>query len=173
MKKLAVVAVALLTTLADSLPVAAFPVPSAATIATGGNTDILQVQQRPPPCRPPYCRPGAPGRPPGAHPGRPPAPPHHANRPHRPPPPQHGWYNGHRGYRDYHPGYRRGSDGWWYPLAAFGTGLIIGGSIANQPARYSSAHVQWCYDRYKTYRASDNTYAPQVGVRAQCVSPYR
>ncbi|WP_390919623.1 MULTISPECIES: BA14K family protein [Neorhizobium] len=86
-----------------------------------------------------------------------------------------GWYHGHRGHREYRRGYRRHSDGFWYPLAAFGAGAIIGGAIANQPTRAyagSSRHVQWCTERYRTYRASDNTYVPRVGVRAQCNSPY-
>lgn len=30
-----------------------------------------------------------------------------------------GNWNGYHGYRDARPGYRRGSDGWWYPLGAF------------------------------------------------------
>ncbi len=84
-----------------------------------------------------------------------------------------GWYNGQRGYRDYRRGYRRHSDGFWYPLAAFGAAAIIGGAIANQPrVSGGSRHVQWCADRYRTYRASDNTYVPRAGVRAQCNSPY-
>jgi hypothetical protein len=37
---------------------------------------------------------------------------------------------------------------------------------------YSSAHVQWCYDRWRSYRAWDNTYQPYYGPRRQCVSPY-
>lgn len=83
------------------------------------------------------------------------------------------WYHGHRGYRDRRDGYRRHSDGFWYPLAAFGAGAIIGGTIASQPrANRVSSHVEWCASRYRTYRASDNTYVPRAGVRAQCVSPY-
>ena len=84
-----------------------------------------------------------------------------------------GWYNGHRGYRSYRPGYRR-HNGFWFPLAAFGAGALIGGAISNQPRSYSgsSAHVRWCSERYRTYRASDNSYVPRVGVRAQCNSPY-
>lgn len=91
---------------------------------------------------------------------------------HRPRP---GWYHGQRGYRYARPGYRRHNDGWWYPLAAFGAGAIIGGAIANQPrpaAGLPARHVDWCSARYRTYRAYDNTYAPSVGVRAQCRSPY-
>ena len=46
-----------------------------------------------------------------------------------------------------------------------------------EPRRYrarslSAAHVDWCYDRYRTYRASDNTYKPTKNSRRQCVSPY-
>jgi len=36
----------------------------------------------------------------------------------------------------------------------------------------SRAHIEWCYDRYRSYRAWDNTYVPRRGVRAQCYSPY-
>ncbi len=86
-----------------------------------------------------------------------------------------GYYGGHRGYRDYRRGYRRHSDGLWYPLAAFGAGAIIGGAVASPPRRvYQSSgnHAQWCANRYRSYRAYDNTYVPSAGVRAQCVSPY-
>lgn len=83
-----------------------------------------------------------------------------------------GYYNGQRGYRDRRPGYRRHSDGFWYPSAAFGAAAIIGGAIANQPRSNggASSHVQWCANRYQSYRASDNSYVPRAGVRAQCVS---
>lgn len=87
-----------------------------------------------------------------------------------------GHYRGHRGSREYRRGYRRHNDGWWYPLAAFGAGAIIGGAMNNQPSRGQAAtsrHIQWCSDRYRTYRASDDTYVPRVGVRARCNSPYR
>jgi len=72
-------------------------------------------------------------------------------------------------YRPHHrPGYRR-HNGWWYPMAAFTAGAIIGSAVS-QPPR-GSAHVRWCASRYKTYRASDNTYQPTSGPRRQCVSP--
>lgn len=38
--------------------------------------------------------------------------------------------------------------------------------------RLSQAHYDWCYDRYRTYRALDNTFQPYRGPRRQCVSPY-
>jgi hypothetical protein len=84
----------------------------------------------------------------------------------------HGWYRGHRGYRDYRPGYRR-HGGYWYPLAAFGAGALIGGALA-APARpsYGSRHVEWCSARYRTYDPASDTYVPRAGVRARCVSPY-
>lgn len=85
----------------------------------------------------------------------------------------HAWYHGHRGYRYYRPGYRE-YNGFWFPLAAFAAGAIIGGAINDQPA-YSgggNSHVQWCYDRWRSYRAYDNTYQPYNGPRQQCYSPY-
>lgn len=79
-----------------------------------------------------------------------------------------GYWHGHRGYRYARPGYRRYNDGLWYPLAAFTAGAIIGGAVSHPPR--GSAHVRWCASRYKTYRASDNTYQPTNGPRRQCVS---
>ena len=35
-----------------------------------------------------------------------------------------------------------------------------------------SAHVQWCYNRYRSYRAWDNTFQPYNGPRQLCYSPY-
>ncbi|WEX76099.1 BA14K family protein [Sinorhizobium numidicum] len=89
---------------------------------------------------------------------------------------RYSWYNGHRGYRYHRHGYRRHNDGWWYPLAAFGAGAIIGGTIA-APPRYaepglSQRHTNWCYNRYRSYRAWDNSFQPYGGPRQQCYSPY-
>ena len=85
------------------------------------------------------------------------------------------YWRGHRGYRDYRPGYRRHGD-FWFPLAAFATGMIISGAIADNPPvrvrRSGDAHVNWCYNRYRSYRAYDNTYQPYNGPRRQCYSPY-
>ncbi|APG91503.1 BA14K family protein [Sinorhizobium americanum] len=94
---------------------------------------------------------------------------------------RYGYYNGYRGYRHYRDGYRRHDDGWWYPLAAFGAGMIIGGAIAAPPQyaepryaepRLPQRHVSWCYDQYRSYRAWDNSYQPYGGPRQQCYSPY-
>ena len=81
------------------------------------------------------------------------------------------YYNGHRGYRHWRRGYRR-HNGWWFPPAAFALGVIVGGTLNNSGVRYSNAHVRWCYDRWRSYRASDNTYQPYNGPRRRCVSPY-
>jgi BA14K-like protein len=92
-----------------------------------------------------------------------------------------GYYNGHRGYREYRRGYRQ-HNGWWFPPAAFVVGAIIGGAVANQPAvaappvyapvRMSVAHVNWCGNRWKSYRVTDNSYQPLSGPRQACVSPF-
>lgn len=83
-----------------------------------------------------------------------------------------GWYRGHRGYRHSRRGYRY-HDGFWFPLAAFGAGAIIGGAIANDRGyQGGGSHVNWCANRYRSYRAYDNTFQPYNGPRKQCVSPY-
>ncbi|WP_414650759.1 BA14K family protein [Ensifer sp.] len=89
---------------------------------------------------------------------------------------RYGYYNGYRGYRYERYGYRRHNDGWWYPLAAFGAGVVIGGAIAAPPRSYDAGvnprHVDWCYARYRSYRAWDNSFQPYGGPRQQCYSPY-
>jgi len=86
------------------------------------------------------------------------------------------YWRGHRGYRNHRPGYRRHGD-FWFPPAAFIAGAIVGGALSNQepPVRYrprGGAHAEWCYNRYRSYRASDNTFQPYNGPRRQCQSPY-
>ncbi|PCI05219.1 MAG: hypothetical protein COB78_00970 [Hyphomicrobiales bacterium] len=58
---------------------------------------------------------------------------------------------------------------------------IIGAIIANQDRRRyrrdrriyrGDAHENWCYRRFRSYRAWDNTYQPYNGRRRQCISPY-
>lgn len=88
----------------------------------------------------------------------------------------YGWYNGHRGYR--YKRYRgdRYHDGFWFPAGAFIAGAIIGGAIANSNTGYyrggGGSHVQWCYDRYRSYREYDNSWQPYNGPRRECISPY-
>jgi hypothetical protein len=83
------------------------------------------------------------------------------------------YYNGHRGYNERRRGYRQ-HNGVWFPAAAFIAGAIMGGVIDNPPRRLSrangNAHIEWCYDRYRSYRASDNTFQPYNGPRQQCIS---
>ena len=69
------------------------------------------------------------------------------------------------------PGYRQ-YNGAWFPLGAFAAGAIIGGAVAQPPMRYGGSHVEWCANRYRSYRAYDNTYQPNNGPRRQCNSPY-
>ena len=51
-------------------------------------------------------------------------------------------------------------------------GAIIGGAVADRPVRYGGSHVEWCANRYRSYRAYDNTYQPYNGPRRLCNSPY-
>ncbi|TPM92126.1 BA14K family protein [Mesorhizobium sp. B2-1-3A] len=85
------------------------------------------------------------------------------------------------GRRHYHGGYY--DDG---AAAVLGLGLGLGlGSMYNnydyyappprrhyRAGRLSNAHVQWCYNRYRSYRSWDNTFQPYNGPRQQCYSPY-
>lgn len=77
------------------------------------------------------------------------------------------YYRGHRGYRQPRPGYRQ-YNGFWFPAAAFIAGAIIGNAVTGG----GSAHVRWCQNRYRSYRAYDNSFQPYNGPRRQCYSPY-
>lgn len=78
-------------------------------------------------------------------------------------------------------GHRHGRRGRSNAAAALIGGIIIGAIIASQSHRgryydnYNStrnAHLDWCYNRYRSYRAYDNTFQPYNGPRRQCISPY-
>ena len=57
-------------------------------------------------------------------------------------------------------------------------GAIIGAAIADsnrrsrRSRRRGNAHINWCYDRYRSYRAYDDTFQPYRGGRRYCRSPY-
>ena len=61
----------------------------------------------------------------------------------------------------YGPSYRYYDPAPVYPRRTYRRGIVM-----------SEAHIEWCYNRYRTYRERDNTYVPRRGVRAQCISPY-
>ncbi|PLP60431.1 BA14K family protein [Mesorhizobium loti] len=99
--------------------------------------------------------------------------------------------DGWRGDRGWRRGWR--DDGWRYPRhhrrswnnsgVYLGLGLLGSGMLYDdyyyrpRPRIYraprASGHVQWCYSRYRSYRAWDNTFQPNYGPRRECVSPYR
>lgn len=81
------------------------------------------------------------------------------------------YYHGHRGYRHRRAGYRQ-HNGYWFPPAAFVAGAIIGGALSGGAAPRGNAHVQWCANHYRSYRASDDTFQPYNGPRQRCASPY-
>jgi hypothetical protein len=81
---------------------------------------------------------------------------------------RHHWRHDSWRYRHHY----RGGSGFY-----FGLGIAPAYRYYVEPRRYyrsggSSAHVRWCYDRYRSYRAWDNTYQPYNGPRRQCYSPY-
>ncbi|MGU3576741.1 BA14K family protein [Brucellaceae bacterium C25G] len=141
------------------------------------SSNIIDVQHQRPPQHSNNNRPRPPHqsnkpRPPHNNNANKPRPPHNNNA-HRPSRPGH--WNGHQGYQHSRPGYRRHSDGWWYPIAAFALGAaIVGATKSSQPKQpvMSQAHVNWCANKYRSYRAYDNSYQPYEGPRAQCYSPY-
>lgn len=75
--------------------------------------------------------------------------------------------------------YRNGwyyNDQWWLGPAIIG-GAIIGSQLGDDDddydgRNYSSRHVDWCSDRYKSYNPRNNTWLSYSGRYRQCNSPY-
>jgi hypothetical protein len=87
-------------------------------------------------------------------------------------PPLQGTGPGH--YYSYHPehvpGYPQELRG--YPVPLYSTSRPV---IHRYAARYGggwSAHIGWCHERWRSYRASDNSYQPFYGPRRPCRSPF-
>lgn len=97
----------------------------------------------------------------------------------------HGWHGG-----GWHGG---GWDRGWGAGSAIAGGVLLGGLLgsalssdyaspygyyprrAYYPQRVvyvDNAHVNWCSDHYRSYRASDNTFQPNNGPRQQCIAPF-
>jgi hypothetical protein len=74
----------------------------------------------------------------------------------------HSGYYGHRGYYGYRHGGNAGAI-----IGGLAAGAIIGGALASRPHYYGS-HASYCASKYRSYRASDNTYQPNNGPRRQC-----
>ncbi|OHV77991.1 BA14K family protein [Ensifer sp. LCM 4579] len=158
MKRLAILALSLATALSGVPPAGAFPImPAAKTEAT----DVQRVQfpyergedRKDGRCRNPGC---------------------------------YRWDHRHGRYRDYrhhhrysyrdryrHRHHHHGSN-FGAVIGGLAAGALIGGLLA-QPRYYGgggSAHTRWCYARYRSYRAYDNTFQPYHGPRRACISPY-
>ncbi|AQX28573.1 MULTISPECIES: BA14K family protein [unclassified Bartonella] len=99
--------------------------------------------------------------------------------------------NGFKGYRHYRHGYRKYSDGWWYPEKAFvvytysdvkDTPLNAISTQKYNPTVFSSlekkelwsvkGHIDYCKARYLSYNQNDNSYQPFHGPRKQCFSSF-
>ncbi|OWV86527.1 hypothetical protein ATY75_21965 [Rhizobium sp. N122] len=80
------------------------------------------------------------------------------------------YYRGDRYGRRYGHRYRHDNTG--AIIGGLAAGALIGGIIASQPRAYRStgysSHAEYCYARYRSYRAYDNTYQPNYGPRRQC-----
>lgn len=138
MKKIAIILISLITALTSFAPAQAFP-----TVRTPAHVSTSQVEQVRYDGQRRHYRNG--------------------NR--------HGWRGDRRHYRrDY---YRNGHDRRYYRrhgrngaaaiIGGIAAGAIIGGAL-NSRNSYNSS----CASRYRSYRASDNTYQPYNGPRRQC-----
>ncbi|AGF75137.1 hypothetical protein BAnh1_12700 [Bartonella australis AUST/NH1] len=96
--------------------------------------------------------------------------------------------NGFKGYYNYRRGYRRYSDGWWYPETAFTEVARLDikrpsleatlalkkpdatPSLGKREPWMLKEHINSCIARYRSYNQNDNSYQPFHGPRRQCFS---
>lgn len=67
-----------------------------------------------------------------------------------------GYFNGYRGQRRFRPGYRR-YNGFYFPRRAFSAPRYERRVVRRG---LSGRHYRWCDAKYRSYRASDNTFQP-------------
>lgn len=79
-----------------------------------------------------------------------------------------GMWRGFRGSADPKPGWRKHTDGLWYPQRAFRRGC---GSTVEALGCLTD-HQRWCQAQYWSYRVADNTFQPYDGRRRPCISPF-
>lgn len=64
----------------------------------------------------------------------------------------------------------------WWVTPVVGAGIAIGAASAAVTGYpeigYSTRHVRWCGDRYRSYNARTNTWVSNSGRVRQCESPY-
>jgi hypothetical protein len=65
-------------------------------------------------------------------------------------------------YRHFYGGYYYATPWWQGPAIGFGLTVPM-----------SSAHVQWCLNRFRSYDPASDTYLGYDGFRHRCNSPYR
>ncbi|WP_074381431.1 BA14K family protein [Bartonella doshiae] len=100
--------------------------------------------------------------------------------------------NGFKGYYHYRRGYRKYSDNWWYPEAAFfapglsktkdvslktlseldSKTIFLFSSLEQKEPLMFKKHIDSCSMRYRSYDKSDNSYQPFQGSRKQCFSRF-
>ena len=82
----------------------------------------------------------------------------------------HGHWHNHNHWRGGHK--RHGSDSYYDDDSDSGVlfkSFVTGTLFYRQHAeRYYDGHARACASRYQSYRASDNTYQPNHGLRRQC-----
>ncbi|MBL8893800.1 MAG: BA14K family protein [Rhizobiales bacterium] len=83
-------------------------------------------------------------------------------------------------YRYRHGAYNHYHNGWYYNSPWWVAGPIIGGALVGAYAAprvyyddgYGDGHVQYCFNRYRSYDPRSNTFLGYDGYRHECVSPY-
>jgi hypothetical protein len=141
MKKLGILILTVGMTLSSYLPVHAFPIVSMVNTEKADSANVVQVRARRTLKR------------------------HHIrrlNRRHHLRP-----VNRHR----YRHGWNRRYNRTGAVAGGLAAGAIVGSALRSGANTHSgTTHTQWCYNRYRSYRATDNTFQPNSGPRQQCIS---
>lgn len=82
-------------------------------------------------------------------------------------------------YRYRHGAYNHYHNGWYYNSPWWIAGPLIGGALVGAYAAprvyddgYGDGHVQYCFNRYRSYDPRTNTFLGYDGYRHECRGPY-
>jgi len=82
----------------------------------------------------------------------------------------HWWFKHGRRHRDRH--HRHFHDGLWFAAPFWLGAAALAADRYDDDDDFSSAHIEYCLDRYRSYDPETNTFLGYDGIHHECISPF-